>query len=479
MGFQLSKEVDQDKVFFVKRSELDDRYDPEYYDLKRETINHFIYSAKRIGNSFLVKDGDHDKLPMEDIVSEGRRYLRAQDLKDNMILSKKPIFVSEAYFERVKRCHIYPGDLLFSIMASIGASAIVPEDFPVCTANRAVGILRNMHNSQFITEYVQALLNTNLGITLLELQKRGGLQKRINLADIQALRLPAPQKTIQKKIVRVYENGRQQNKTKEAEAQRLLDSIDDYLLQELAIERPKEGKNTIQERMFFRKFNEVSGGRFDPLFHSGGLYGFMGKVRYEMHKFSSMTHYMKSGFAAGKDEQSRDSVDIIQIRPTNITAEGQFVFARNVYIETAELKNHKNDLLEAGEILFNNTNSQEQVGKTVYFDKEENFFCSNHITRIKTVENLDAQYCTSLFNFYKKNKVFFKLCTNWNNQSGIGLDVLAQVYIPLPPIAKQQEIADHIEHIRNKAKGLRKQAAADLEQAKQEVEAMILGGDKK
>ncbi len=49
--------------------------------------------------------------------------------------------------------------------------------------------------------------------------------------------------------------------------------------------------------------------------------------------------------------------------------------------------------------------------------------------------------------------------------------------IPLPPLTKQTEIANHITAIRNQAQQLQQQAKAELEQAKKEVELMILGTD--
>ena len=80
-----------------------------------------------------------------------------------------------------------------------------------------------------------------------------------------------------------------------------------------------------------------------------------------------------------------------------------------------------------------------------------------------------------IFNAYQTNKVFYSICTNWNNQSGIGLDLLKSLKIPVPPLKKQTEIANHITKIRNQAKQLQQQAKAELEQAKKEVETMILG----
>ena len=128
------------------------------------------------------------------------------------------------------------------------------------------------------------------------------------------------------------------------------------------------------------------------------------------------------------------------------------------------------------EVLFNNTNSQEQVGKSVYFDLEGYYFCSNHITRIATDTNmLLPRFLENILNLYQRNQVFYKLCTNWNNQSGIGIDVLKAVKIPVPEINKQKTIVNGIISFKTKAEQLRKEAATELETAKQEVEAMILG----
>ena len=133
-------------------------------------------------------------------------------------------------------------------------------------------------------------------------------------------------------------------------------------------------------------------------------------------------------------------------------------------------------MLKRGEVLFNNTNSQEQVGKTVLFDFEGNYFSSNHITRIGTkAADLNALFLTYVLNLYQRQKVFFKLCTNWNNQSGVGSDILQHILIPLPNLVRQAAIVSRLEQIRDQARVLRKQANADFEKAKQHIENLILG----
>jgi type I restriction enzyme S subunit len=71
--------------------------------------------------------------------------------------------------------------------------------------------------------------------------------------------------------------------------------------------------------------------------------------------------------------------------------------------------------------------------------------------------------------------VFYSICTNWNNQSGVGIDLLKKLETPLPPLIKQNEIAQKIQSIRGKAKRLQEEANSILETAKQQVEQMILG----
>lgn len=172
-----------------------------------------------------------------------------------------------------------------------------------------------------------------------------------------------------------------------------------------------------------------------------------------------------------------DDNGVVQLRPTNIDANRQLVFERNIYLDRALLHERAGDIVQCGEVLFNNTNSQELVGKTIYMDIEgQPFFCSNHMTRISVIENeLNAEYLTAVLNAYQRLKVFFSLCTNWNNQSGVNVDLLRQLPIPVPDIGKQTAIAQHIGSIRQEAKRLRQQAKTELEAAKRRIEAMLLG----
>lgn len=147
-----------------------------------------------------------------------------------------------------------------------------------------------------------------------------------------------------------------------------------------------------------------------------------------------------SGFGAGKNEQTTKDNGYIQIRPTNIDNDGFLKYEKNVYVPL-----HKGvPFVKKGTVLFNNTNSQEWVGKTALLQEDSKLYTSNHITSIiVNYSKVISEYLWIVLNIYQRNKVFYSICTNWNNQSGVGIDLLQSVKVPIPPISSQQEIVDY------------------------------------
>ena len=177
-------------------------------------------------------------------------------------------------------------------------------------------------------------------------------------------------------------------------------------------------QNIDPNKIFLVNFSELEG-RLDPIYYASNF----------LHRFTQ-SHSVKlkdvcvsfsSGFGAGKDEQTDEKNGYIQIRPTNINNNGELVFDKNVFVPLQKTVG----FVEKRTVLFNNTNSQELVGKTAILLEERELYTSNHITSIVVDETkANAEYIWIILNVYQRNKIFFSLCTNWNNQSGIGLDLL-------------------------------------------------------
>jgi type I restriction enzyme S subunit len=145
-----------------------------------------------------------------------------------------------------------------------------------------------------------------------------------------------------------------------------------------------------------------------------------------------------AGFACGQ----REDAGIIQIRMQNLNTVGSFVWDNLVRIP---LDCHPTDhyLLKKNDVLFNNTNSTELVGKSALFDcyKEPVVF-SNHYTRFRTdSKQLEPGYLAYWLVHLWQQGVFAAICNRWIGQSAIKNDKLLKLEIPLPPLPEQQRIA--------------------------------------
>lgn len=192
--------------------------------------------------------------------------------------------------------------------------------------------------------------------------------------------------------------------------------------------------------MIINKYNIshiIDARRLDPIFFRYDTKRF-GTI-YPLVSIGSCVVDMQSGIGAGKEEQADEKTGVIHIRPTNIDKEGSLIYVRNVYVPA----NANIPTLSVDDVLFNNTNSQELVGKTAILKENRQLMFSNHITRIRVNKNcIIPEYLWIILNIYQQERIFFSICTNWNNQSGVGIDLLKSVKIPLPPIDIQQQIVD-------------------------------------
>lgn len=463
-SFTRSQPVNKNKVFILNRSEIEKRLDPDYYHLERrfeidrlKKSKHPLSSLKLTASfSKITLSENLDNLPyigLEDIESNTGAYSNS---------SQKESFRTALYFKK--------GDVLFPKLRPYLNKVHLAEFDGICSTEFVI-----LNSKKVSTKFLSAFLRSSIVVNQTKHMMSGNTLPRLQTEDIENILVPIPVEASQNKVVSIMDSALEQKKQNEAEAEKLLASIDNYLLKELGITLPTPHENILKNRIFKTTISKtVSGDRFDPLYHQGSIYGGLEKSKFKYKNFKEISKYIINGFAAGKQDQNIFGEGIIQIRPTNISDKREFVFNKNVYIDLSRKNDLKNELLYKNEVLFNNTNSQELVGKACVFNLEGDYFCSNHITRIGLYEEYISDYVGVILNLYQKNKVFYKSCINWNNQSGINLDILKTIKIPIPPLPKQKEIAEHITDIRKQAQQLKEKTNEALKKASEEIEKILL-----
>jgi type I restriction enzyme S subunit len=155
-------------------------------------------------------------------------------------------------------------------------------------------------------------------------------------------------------------------------------------------------------------------------------------------KLGDVIREAQAGFACGQ----RDPEGIVQLRMNNLDTRGNFVWD-DVLRVPREGNNIEQFLLMPDDVLFNNTNSTELIGKSaLFYGYIEPIVYSNHFTRLRTVADaLLPDFLTSWLNHQWQQGVFAAICNRWIGQSAVKADRLLGLDFPLPPLAEQQRIA--------------------------------------
>ena len=162
---------------------------------------------------------------------------------------------------------------------------------------------------------------------------------------------------------------------------------------------------------------------------------------------------IQPGFACGVNNRAGEG--IAHLRPMNVSENGKIALTDVKFVPTEKAAGDRR-LLQRGDVLFNNTNSTELVGKTAYYDDEQPRAFSNHMTRVRCEEGaLWAPYCALALHHRWQEGYFQLVCNQHVSQSSVSRTRLLETPIPLPPLAEQKRIVAAIERLFEQLRGVR------------------------
>jgi len=172
---------------------------------------------------------------------------------------------------------------------------------------------------------------------------------------------------------------------------------------------------------------------------------------------------IQTGFAFRKKGVSNG--DLLHLRPYNIGDDGTLDLAQQFLVPSELIPDKAMKILYPGDVLFNNTNSINLVGKTALVREQMEAVFSNHITllRPETYKGEGAWVALALQALWRQG-FFAKVCNKWIGQAGINTETLQKISIPLPPLEEQRRIVAELEAVRAKLQALKGgQAETDFE----------------
>ena len=142
-----------------------------------------------------IVDGSHNPPPKQD---SGVLMLSAKNIFDNKITFEDARYTTnEEYTRELKRTPIEPGDVLLTIVATIGRSAVVETVMPQFSLQRSVALIKPIINSRYLcyffqSEGCQRYLRDNA---------KGTAQKGIYLNQLENIMVPIASTQEQQQIV--------------------------------------------------------------------------------------------------------------------------------------------------------------------------------------------------------------------------------------------------------------------------------------
>lgn len=238
------------QCFKVYTNDLEKRIDPNPYHPTRLKI------LKKI------KALEVELLPLKDVVTfrkeivseipEGLPYLGLTNIESNTGLYIPSEDEKECICSAFK---FYKGDILFPKLRPYLNKVHLAEFDGVCSTEIYV-----LKSNKCSNHYLFSFLSSSLVVNQTSFLMTGNTLPRLQTDEVENLIIPLISETNQNIIEELIQNAYKSKINKEQEAEKLLKSIDDFVLEQLGIELPE-----IENKMCYKIYSkEIQGNRQDP-----------------------------------------------------------------------------------------------------------------------------------------------------------------------------------------------------------------------
>ena len=470
-SYSISPTLKSNRVFILQKSELEKRFDPFFYVPELLELEKKVLAKKprklrdyvlSVSSGATPKTTESEKYYAEK--ENGIPFLRVQNLSPTGVLEFDDCkyINEETHKGMLKRSQVSAGDLLVKItgVGRMAIASVAPEGFEG-NINQHVCVIKT--GSREISETLAAFLNSDIGEKLASRRSAGGTRPALDYPAL--LSIPIIE---DKRILEITNKVIEQKQKNEAKAEKLLASIDDYLLKELDITLPTPSENTLKNRIFIKKFKDINGSRFDPQYY---LEQVLIKNPIKLSKLVNI----KGGKRIPLGEYySNEVTEYRYLRVDNIKDFGQVDWANLKYISKDIFDFLIRYQIQKDDVIISIAGT---VGKIVCINEAvENVILTENCAKliIKNKSQLLPEFLQILLEL-STTKLQVRLSYIQTTIPKLGIDKIEQIILPsIPPLDKQKEIANHITDIRQQAQQLKDKTKELLKKASEEIEKSLL-----
>jgi restriction endonuclease S subunit len=469
MSYTISKSLNPKRVFILQKSELEKRFDPFFYipellelekKIKAKKFNKLSQICEPFKNGSTPKEGNFSK--------SGVLYYRSQDF--DLFELKETQYITEEFNSQIKRSEVKVNDIMLAVVgATLGKIGFINDEKKEGNINQNVARIR-LSSNEYLPKFLALFLSTEMGQKQIKRNATITTQAYLNNEVLGNILIPYVSIKEQEKVIETFNKTTLQKQTNEAEAEKLLASINDYLLGQLGITLPTPPENTLKNRMFVASFKSIES-RLDPHFYLTYYIALENAIKNSPNKVFRLDEIFEINRGGSPRPihnfmtEDENGVNWIKIGDTKNDNKYIYQTADKIIPEGAKYSRK----VEVGDFILSNSMS---FGRP-YIMKIEGYIHDGWLLFKPKFDEFNADYFHSILSSQLMYKLF-KKATIGGVVENLNIELVKKISIPVPPLDKQKEIAEHITDIRNQAQALKDKTKDLLKKASEEIEMILL-----
>ena len=141
----------------------------------------------------------------DEFVDSGVFVLGIDNAVENKFSYNRMRYITEEKYRQLKRYTVYPGDVIITIMGTVGRSAVIPKDMPKAINTKHLACI-TPNTALIDSTFLSSAFQMHPSIRLqLQNQCKGAIMDGLNLTIIKALRFALPPKDLQRQFAAFVE----------------------------------------------------------------------------------------------------------------------------------------------------------------------------------------------------------------------------------------------------------------------------------
>ena len=351
-----------------------------------------------------VTDGSHN--PPQGIEKSEYMMLSSKNIFDDEITFDEPRFLSEKDFEREhKRTQIAVGDVLLTIVGTVGRTAVVDEDMPAFALQRSVAVL-HPKNDVCLPRFLMYALRGKR--TYIENRAKGVAQKGIYLKEVSDIDIYIPDISNQEIII---------NK---------LDKVNTII-------KLRQEELLALDNLIKARFVEMFG---NPVTNEKG---------WKQRQLGEITTKIGSGATPKGGKEAYQEEGITLIRSMNVH-NGLFEYKELAHISEEQAEKLDNVTIEENDVLLNITGAS-VARSCVVPSKILPARVNQHVCIIRCNQCIVPEFLNKLLIDDNYQRLLWSIAEAGATREAITKQQVESLQIIMPPIELQEQFADFVHQV--------------------------------